>query len=149
MRFEVYVRAEASEDDLAELQSRCSLHGIKGDMVTRRHVPAAAIANGARAIYWRSEIFPVENEFPEDALLRVVDSLKKVASDIRLTHDIKFSSEIVGYYSSSDSPGGFYVSASLIKSLASVDADLDIDVVHDLEVKDDSITRDGGDYVVI
>ncbi len=69
---------------------------------------------------------------PEDRLSDLVASFERVVHQVQQSPDVKYWAEMVAYYSPSDSPRGFYVPANLIKSLASIGASLDIDVVPDL-----------------
>lgn len=80
---------------------------------------------------WRSKKIETTCN-PEISLQELIDKLKPYLMTAAKLEGISISAQIVMYLGSSEIMRGFYISGGLAQALVDIQADLDIDIVHDL-----------------
>ena len=103
-----------------------------GEVIQRKCVGNNAL--NANLTYWRSKSYEVTaSNYPEDTLFNLVTSLANNAQEFLLKESVKISVNIVEYLKNTDNPRGFFFSSELIKVLAQLNAEIDTDIVYDLQ----------------
>lgn len=137
MRYRVYIRVEGRTFD-PESFNRGLPNKLQGQVRMRECMRVRS--DGPERVYWQSMPVDVEDR-PEEALTAIlrdfVGSLKKIA-DAGIG---KISAQIVNALTEQDDVRGLYVSPDLIQMLAVLHADLDLDVVHDLQRGSPSVSQ--------
>ncbi len=131
MRFSVYVTVEGPAIDPEAFNSSLPLE-LRGEAKERhnsKHRPG-----GPQRFYWRSRQIECEQR-PEDELVELLTALQASLEGISSDRSAKISTQIVGWQAENDDARGYYVPSELVQLLAYLHADLDIDVVHDLQGK--------------
>lgn len=88
--------------------------------------------DGAERFYWQSKQVDTEQN-PEGALAALLSDLVVSLREIADTDSVKISAQIVASIADDDGVRGYYFSPDLMSMLAGLRADLDIDVVRDLQ----------------
>lgn len=132
MKFRAYVRVEGSDFD-AEAFNHSLPAELRGEVKCRRFVKERV--GGPAREFWESR--GVESvDRPEDALHEHLKHLEEVLAASKAGCALKISAQIVFYYCDEDDRRGFYFPNELIALLSRLEADLDVDVAHDLEKLD-------------
>jgi hypothetical protein len=118
MLFTVYVRAEGPNSDVVAFHAKYGKM-LGGEIREWRHTPDCGV-------YWKSREMTLTEGHPEDSLLVLLRELTPVMPT--LDTPLKISAEIIAEYNVSEGPRGYYASPELIEALATLRADLDIDV---------------------
>ena len=129
MRFTIYIAIEGGAFS-PETFNHNLPPDLRGAVMERRH--ARPRPGGAERIYWRSQIVARE-QHPEEGLIELINMYKTEFAKISPDNAIKISAVIVGLKADCDDFCGFYLSKDLVRGLADANADLDIDIVRDLE----------------
>ena len=129
MRFSVYMTAEGLAFD-PEAFNRSLPQNLRGEVRERRRMRVRP--DGPERLYWQSMQVDTEQN-PEDALSALVSDLMVPLKRIASADSVKVSAQIVARKTEQDDARGFYAPPSLVSMLAELHADLDIDVVHDLQ----------------
>lgn len=74
----------------------------------------------------------VDVGYPEDYLLDLIKSLTSEIKTLSEREEIRVSANIVAYSKESYPSRGFYFSSDLVKALALLSAEINIDAVYDL-----------------
>lgn len=129
MQFKVYLEAQGPEFNPVAFDDGLDAH-LKGTICHRKHFNPKG---QGQKTYWESKQITVTSGYPEEKLLELIQSLEPSLKALALDNQIKISAQIIEQYKEDESPRGFYVCSELIQTLARLNADLDIDVVYDLQ----------------
>lgn len=132
MRFKVYLSLEGSHFNPIKFNDSLDEKKI-GQVVQRKKISSNAIKLNVSEFYWESKVYEVTDVcYPEDKLLDLIKSLTSEIKALSEKQEVKASANIVAYLKGSDPPRGFYFSSDLVKALALLNAEINIDAVYDL-----------------
>lgn len=132
MRFEIYLSIEGNCFDPVKFNGTLD-KSIAGDVIHRQKIGGNRLNSDSALIYWRSTPCEVSDaEYPEDKLLKLVDSLTVDVQDLLKTMSVNVSVNIVEYLDATDTPRGVYFPSCLIKAVAQINANVDMDIVRDM-----------------
>jgi len=131
MKFNIYVRVEGSFFDPEKFNARLPID-LRGEVYERKHMRQRDGCHEMR--YWRSRVVEVESE-PERALTETLNAHKLFLTADFLGGIAKVSAQMVFLQSEGDDARGVFICSDLVRLLAELNADLDVDVVHDLRVQ--------------
>lgn len=133
MRFKIYLSIEGDYFDPAKFNSTLD-KSVAGEVVHRKNAGGNKLNPSVKSFYWRSKSYEViDPEYPEDRLLQLIRSATNNIQNLSKTEQVNVSAQIVAYINETDNLRGFYLSPDLVQALAQLNADIDIDVVHDLK----------------
>ncbi|QLQ30520.1 MAG: hypothetical protein HZT40_01555 [Candidatus Thiothrix singaporensis] len=97
MRFEIYLSIEGNCFDPVKFNGTLD-KSIAGDVIHRQKIGGNRLNSDSALIYWRSTPCEVSDaEYPEDKLLKLVDSLTVDVQDLLKTMSVNVSVNIVEY----------------------------------------------------
>jgi hypothetical protein len=132
MRFQVYLSLEGSHFNPTEFNNSLDEKKV-GQVGQRKKISSNAIKLNVREFYWKSKVYEVVDVgYPEDYLLDLIKSLTSEIKALSEKQEVKVSANIVAYSKESDPTRGFYFSSDLVKALALLNAEINIDAVYDL-----------------
>ena len=128
MRFEIYIRVEGQNFDPAIFDSSLPA-GLRGTVIERKNLRNDR--HGVMRLLWKSP-HKMASSFPENDLISLLDEFRDDLLNQRATNPkINITAQLVLRYSANDDPPGYYFSKDLIKRLAELEGDLDIDAIVD------------------
>ena len=133
MRFKIYLTIEGNNFNPTLFNNMLD-ELITGEVIQRKRVGSHALNENTNLTYWRSKSYEVTaSNYPEDTLFNLITLLANNAQDFLAKESVKISANIVEYLKHTDSPRGFFFSSELIKVLAQLNAEIDTDIVYDLQ----------------
>lgn len=132
MRSSVLLAAEGPGFDPWACQVEALQHGFNGRVVERRQHGVPASLAGVQRFYWASNHVELASGAPEEVLLEMLRRFGEAYPHLTTLANAKISAQIVVHLLPSDQWRGVFLSAELVRALAFVGADLDIDIEHDL-----------------
>ena len=133
MRFKIYFIIEVNSFDPAKFNSRLDQSNV-GEVIQRKNLSKARLNSPANRLYWRSKSYEITDaECPEDKMLQLISAVTENIKALCKTECVHVSANIVEYLQDKVDSKVFYLSSELRTALAHLNADMDIDIVHDLK----------------
>jgi hypothetical protein len=124
MNLRAYLIVEGVDFDPSAFHKAVDLV-VGGQVCERRHLSPKSTAQRS---YWKSRELLADTEIPEQPLIELIKLLAPMLHPPLVPSTSRVSAQIVAEYANDESPRGYYLSASLVRALAGLGADLDIDV---------------------
>ena len=126
MRFKIYICIEGAGFDPVAWNAAL-VDSLKGSVLERKKL---SDKSHNQRTYWESKELIPATGYPEDALLELLSRYQQVLLQLLGAGDaVKISAQIVQEHKEDESPRGFYASSQLVEVLASLRADLDLDII--------------------